>query len=157
MGLFLIFVTEQKPSFLPSCGTSPLPHSKMNKHSGVAALQPLVSLTLTRSHFCSFLNHNLLKNKQTNKTKHLEEYLWAPYFSNGLSSYQLSRVSKDGHKSPWKIQIPTAMSCLCPLVTRCNSVKVIKLNKYDFNNSKLIEKLAAFRVLFLKKKKKRYT
>lgn len=47
------------------------------------------------------------------------------------------------------------MSCLCPLVTRCNSVKVIKLNKYDFNNSKLIEKLAAFRVLFLKKKKKK--
>lgn len=43
------------------------------------------------------------------------------------------------------------MSYLCPLDTRCNFVKTIKLNKYNFNNSKLIEKLAAFRVLFLKK------
>lgn len=32
--------------------------------------------------------------------------------------------------------------------------KTIKLNKYNSNNSRLIEKLAAFRHLFLKKKKK---
>lgn len=51
-------------------------------------------------------------------------------------------------------RFPTAMS---PLVTRCNFVKAIKLNKYNFNNSRVIDKLAAFVVLFLRKKKKRYT
>lgn len=43
---------------------------------------------------------------------------------------------------------------LCPLVTRCNFVKAIKLNKYNFNNSRVIDKLAAFVVFFLRKKKK---
>lgn len=42
------------------------------------------------------------------------------------------------------------------MVTRCNFVKAIKLNKYNFNNSRVIDKLAAFVVLFLRKKKKVY-
>lgn len=41
------------------------------------------------------------------------------------------------------------------MVTRCNFVKAIKLNKYNFNISRVIDKLAALVVLFLRKKKKK--
>lgn len=39
------------------------------------------------------------------------------------------------------------------LLKKKEKTKTIKLNKYNSNNSRLIEKLAAFRVLSKKKKK----
>lgn len=35
--------------------------------------------------------------------KLLEEYLWEPYFSNRLPSYQLFQACKDGYKNTWRI------------------------------------------------------
>lgn len=115
----------------------------MNKYNKQAGCSTLVNLVLTRSHFCSSLNHN-----NENK-KHPKEYLWEPSFSNRISPYRLFHTRTDGHKTLGKHK--SLMRCLCPLVTRCNFVKVIKLNKYDLSNSKWIEKVAAFGLSFLKK------
>lgn len=128
----------------PECGTN-LPHPKLDKHRGRGRWlhhsgQPHPH---TRTHLCT--------------VKTPWGILMRPYFFlTGSPPTNFSRRVKMDTKTLGDYR-SLLQWVLCPLVTRCNFVKAIKLNKYNFNISRVIDKLAALVVLFLRKKKKRYT
>lgn len=145
MGPFLIFVIEQKSLLFPVVVLVPSP---IPKWTSTASRLAAASWSTWPSPEAIFVLLQIIINN--GNKKHPKEYLWEPSFSNRFSPYRLFHTRTDGHKTLGKHK--SLMRCLCPLVTRCNFVKLIKLNKYDLSNSKWIEKLAAFGLSFLKTK-----
>lgn len=141
--------------YYSSWGKSPFSHdtkSPTERNWQSRSPQHPIILSLTKRHFCPIPKHNIQTSRGT-LTFENHIYLFLPTVSS-VYNMDMKTFSSLKNINPFCNE-----SHLCPLATRCIFVKrkttTIKLNKYNSNNSRLIEKLAASRVL--SKKKKKYT